>query len=890
MIVFRGIFWFLMRLIMAARYRLRVHGKEQLKNLKGPTLILPNHPGYIDPFVLFATLWPALRMRPLVYAGTFRGPTGRFLVHLVNALEVSDLEVASVQARAEAEKAIGEIAAGLRRGENYILWPAGHVQRDGSEHIGPARSAADILHQVPEANVLLVRSRGIWGSSWTYAQLGARPPLVRLMLAGVGWILANLFFFMPRRRVTITLEVVDRSRMPEPRREMLNPWLESWFNNDQPNGVEQPTWVPYHFLFGRRSFIFPQPATGVSGTAAVELALDQVKPETREGVLHLLEDRLKRPLTDQERSPSMRLDEMGLDSLDRMELSLQIERRFGFSGEEAGETLGQLLALAEGRAQRKPPTPPPAEWSRPRSKEGPLVVQGDTIPAAFVAQMLANRREVIVADDVAGALTGEQLLIRSLTVARWIRKVEAPNVGLLLPASAACDIALLGLKLAGKLPVVLNWTTGTANLAHAAQVMQLTHVVTSKVFADRTGVTVEGTEFLFLEDLKANVGKMELIRTLLKVRWLPGSIKRLLPSISPDQPAVVLFTSGSEKAPKAVPLTHANILSCQRAGIPFLGLTRQDVMLGFLPAFHSFGLTVTSLLPLLSGMSVVHHPDPTDAANLVHKIAAYGVTVLMGTPTFVNHILARAKIEDLASLRLIIVGAEQCPPSVFDRCRELAPQARVLEGYGITECAPVVAVNPPNAPRPGSIGQPLPGVDVRVVCLDSGSPLPAGQMGMMHVSGPTVFPGYLGHDAPSPFVEEEGRRWYVTGDLGERDADGYLWFRGRLKRFLKVGGEMISLPALEEPFVRLFPPTEKGPRVAVEGIEHESGRRIVLFTTESIGLREANGVLLKSGFHGVMRLDEVRRVDAIQTLGTGKTDYKLLRGLILEEVQTSVPV
>jgi long-chain-fatty-acid--[acyl-carrier-protein] ligase len=174
--------------------------------------------------------------------------------------------------------------------------------------------------------------------------------------------------------------------------------------------------------------------------------------------------------------------------------------------------------------------------------------------------------------------------------------------------------------------------------------------------------------------------------------------------------------------------------------------------------------------------------------------------------------------------------------------------------------------------------------------LENGSELAVGQMGMLHVSGPTVFPGYLGHDGPSPFVEDAGRRWYVTGDLGEFDADGYLWFRGRLKRFLKAGGEMISLPALEEPFSRLYPPTTEGPCVAVEGIEHESGRRIVLFTTEPLSQRDANALLLREGFQGVMRLDEVRHVDKIPLLGTGKTDYKQLRALIVDGTLSAAPV
>jgi long-chain-fatty-acid--[acyl-carrier-protein] ligase len=361
-------------------------------------------------------------------------------------------------------------------------------------------------------------------------------------------------------------------------------------------------------------------------------------------------------------------------------------------------------------------------------------------------------------------------------------------------------------------------------------------------------------------------------------------VRNAVPRPSPDSPAVVLFTSGSEKAPKAVPLTHRNLLTNQKQGLEVLGVKSSDSILGFLPAFHSFGMSITGLLPLLTGLRVVRHPDPTDAAALARKTGTYKPTILVGTPTFVGYILERAEPGELASLRLVIVGAEKCPQAVFDGFAKAAPAAKVLEGYGITECSPVVSVNPPEAIRPGTVGKPIPCVEPCVIDLDSNERLPVGKMGMLLVSGPTIFPGYIGHDGDSPFRERDGKRWYVTGDLVTIDTDGYIHFSGRLKRFIKVGGEMVSLPALEEPFVRLYPPTKDGPRVAVEGVEIDGGsRRIVLFTTEEIALREANEILLGEGFHGVLRLDEVRRVEALPVLGTGKTDYKVLRARILEK-------
>jgi long-chain-fatty-acid--[acyl-carrier-protein] ligase len=876
----RYLLWVLTRLFVSLRYRIRAHGLEQIRDLKGPVLVLPNHPGLVDPLLVLSVLWPSLKPRPMVYEGNFNNPFLKLLMKLLNAVRVPALDQASAKARSRAQQAVNMVIDGLRNGENHILWPAGHIQHDGKERLGGARALADILQAVPQATVVRVRTRGLWGSMFSYAQTGEHPSLIGRYAAGLGWLLANLLVFMPRRPVDITIERIDRDRLPELRRETLNPWLEAWYNEN--DGPETPTYVPYHFAFGRRTFEFPE----IAGLEEVDVS--KVKPEVREGVAHLIADKLARPLTDDELKPDTTFDHLGLDSLDRMELNLHVEQQYGFTADEVPTTLGQLWALAQGLAKKGHSKPAPAAWLASAPPDEPLEFLGDTIGEAFVRSVRRSPREVAATDDLAGAVTYERMLTGALAMSRRFTKLPAANVGLMLPASVACDTAFMALQLAGKLPVLLNWTTGPANLAHAARVMGLTHVITSRAFIDRTAIEVEGAEYLYLERLRKEMGKLELLRTLLTVRWLPGRVLKHVPHTPPDQPAVVLFTSGSEKAPKAVPLTHRNILTNQRTGVPVLGFTRRDSILGFLPAFHSFGMSVTGVLPLIGGLRVVHHPDPTDASGLARKIGAYRPTILVGTPTFVSYILDRADKEQLTSLRLIIVGAEKCPPSVRQRCADLAPAATLLEGYGITECSPVVSANTVKDNRPGTLGKPLPGVEVCVVDLDSDEVLPTNKLGMLLVSGPTVFPGYIAYDGPSPFQERDGKRWYITGDLVHIDDDGFIHFGGRLKRFLKAGGEMISLPALEEPFVRLYPPTKDGPRVAVEGVETESGRRIVLFTTEPISVRDANARLLEEGFRGVMRLDEVRQMERIPVLGTGKTDYKALRAMITTPSQERV--
>jgi long-chain-fatty-acid--[acyl-carrier-protein] ligase len=871
----------LARFLVRLRYRVQVHGLEKVRDLQGGTLILPNHPAYMDPIIVFSHLYPTLKPRPLLYEGNFQNPVLYPLMQLIRAVQVPNLERPSARARARAERAIADVIDTLHRGENVIMWPSGKLWWQGQESIGGAQAVSQILQAVPEANVVLVRTRGLWGSRSSYIGAGTWPKFMKFLRAGVGLLLANLLVFAPRRPVSVTVERIDRARLPELRREILNPWLEKWYNA---LGPEPPTFVPHHFLFGRRTYEFPT-------ELPEDPLLSQVTPPTRTEVFQIVERKLKRRLTEPEKKPDTVLHELGLDSLDRMDVTLTVEQRFGFSTDQSPFTVGELLLLAQGLAKKATARRVPRTWFRAPPRGKPEIT-GETIAEAFLAQAVAHAGDVAAADDQAGALSYGRLLAGCLTLSRRLGGLPGSNVGLLLPASVASDLAFLALQLAGKVPVVLNWTTGPANLAHAVQLLELRHVVTSDLFIDRLeenvvkAVKETGVEFLALEDLRAGMSRWELLRTLLAVRLRPGSLRNRLPQTDPEQPAVVLFTSGSEKAPKAVPLTHRNLLSNQRACLTVLALTRQDAILGFLPSFHSFGLSITGLLPLLSGIRVVRHPDPTAATVLVRKVADYRPTLLAGTPTFVSAIVDRAadKPEQLRSLQLIFVGAEKAPEDLAAKCAKLPGGAKLLEGYGITECGPVVSVNPPAAPRPASVGRPLPGVEVGVVELKDaetnalGEDLRADAMGMLLVNGPNVFPGYLGQEGKPPFVERAGKRWYVTGDLARLDDDGYIHLAGRLKRFLKAGGEMISLPSLEAPLAQRYPPTDEGARVAVEGTENP--RRIVLFTTEDLSLEEANDLLHKEGFRGIMRFDEVRRVDQLPILGTGKTDYKQLRTMI----------
>jgi acyl-CoA synthetase (AMP-forming)/AMP-acid ligase II/1-acyl-sn-glycerol-3-phosphate acyltransferase/acyl carrier protein len=856
------------------RYRVQVEGMEKLKDLRGAALVLPNHPGHIDPVLVMTQIGAEIPIRPLVVSFMYRPFYLNPLMRFIGALEVPDMVAHSHSAREQVEPLIRTVVEGLDQGGKFLIYPAGKIERNGLEQIASTRAVPEILSQRPDTKVVLIRTVGVWGSMTTFAPTGREPSLPEKFVKALGILAANLIFFAPRRKIKMTIEIVDPQKLPGLTREKLNPVLEEWYNREL---SIKPVFVPYHFLFGPRAFDYPKPRV------VAEVPLEKITPETQKAVLEILEEKLKRPLSDAEKQPAMLLESLGLDSLDRMDLAQTIEQRFSFTSEQVATTVGELWALAQGVAEgeKAEPTEVPETWNAPRKKaDEAFSVLAPTILEAFARQALAHPGEAAAVDDLSGVVTYGRMLIGARLMSRRFALLPGEGVGLMLPASVAADTALLALLWAHKLPVLFNWTTGPVNLNYAAKVMGVERVVTSRKFIDRLGIKIEGVEYVFLEDVRKEIGKVEALATAITQRLFPHGVLASLPAIKPGDTAVVLFTSGSEKAPKAVPLTHRNIMTDVSAGASALGFKRGDILLGFLPPFHSFGLSANIVLPLVGGVRVIHHADPTDAPGLARKIAAFQPTLLLTTPTFFSYILNAAKPADLVSLRMVITGAEKCPDSLFSRAQKMTPNAILSEGYGITECAPVVSVSRPGNLRPGTIGQPLDGVEVIVVDPESMKPLAMGERGLLLVHGATVFPGYLHYDGASPFHEHRGKRWYITGDLASLDQEGFIHFAGRMKRFLKAGGEMISLPALEEPLTAAYPPGEKGPQVAVEGIESEAGRHIVLFTTTDLKLAEANALLTKAGFRGIMRLDEVRRIEALPLLGTGKIDYKVLRAQI----------
>ena len=362
---------------------------------------------------------------------------------------------------------------------------------------------------------------------------------------------------------------------------------------------------------------------------------------------------------------------------------------------------------------------------------------------------------------------------------------------------------------------------------------------------------------------------------------LKGAIKStfaklLLNTNDVDELAVILFTSGSENLPKAVPLTHSNIVHDLRGTLESVDFSQNEILMGILPPFHSFGFTVLSILPLITGVRIAYFPDPTDGKGVVRNINHTSSSILVTAPSFLKIILSNAQPGELKSINYIVSGSEALSKDIKAFSDHMTPQATILEGYGITECAPVLSLNPMNKQKMGSVGKAIKGVRCKIIDLENDKPLPIRNEGMICFKGKNIFQGYLNTSIAAPFITIGEQTYYKTGDLGYLDEEGYLFITGRLKRFIKIVGEMVSLPFIENILLERFGNDEEKV-LAVEGSDECSPPQITLFTTKPISLKEANDCLRENNAPAIAKINNIELTESIPLLGTGKVDYKILK-------------
>ncbi|MGC1582241.1 MAG: acyl-[ACP]--phospholipid O-acyltransferase [Candidatus Acidiferrales bacterium] len=486
------------------------------------------------------------------------------------------------------------------------------------------------------------------------------------------------------------------------------------------------------------------------------------------------------------------------------------------------------------------------------------------------------------------------VLLSSIFLARRLKKLWAGQemVGILLPPSVPGAYVNFAAVLCGKIPVNLNYTASNETLASCGEQCKLETVVTTQLLLDRLPVKPPGRTIL-IEDAAAKPGLGERLAALFLWALPPFLIERILSGRRPaklDDLATIIFSSGSTGDPKGVMLTHFNIASNIAQMDQTFMLNRHDTLLGVLPFFHSFGFTVTIWLPAVLGVGVAYHPSPIDVGPVGTLVREYRVTFLVSTPTFLQHYLRKIAPEDFGSLQFVLVGAEKLPERV-SLAFEDRFGVRPLEGYGCTECSPVVAVNTKDYRAPGfrqvgakrgRIGHPLPGITVRIVDPETRAQLRLDTAGLLLVRGPNVMKGYLGKPEKTAEVLHDG--WYTTGDIATLDEDGFLRITDRLSRFSKIGGEMVPHIKVEEKLHEIAGLTEMS--FVVTGVpDGKKGERLVVLHT--LGDDDLKAVLEKFPQADLPNLwmpraNQFFHVEELPHLGTGKLDLRRLRELAIE--------
>jgi acyl-[acyl-carrier-protein]-phospholipid O-acyltransferase/long-chain-fatty-acid--[acyl-carrier-protein] ligase len=529
-----------------------------------------------------------------------------------------------------------------------------------------------------------------------------------------------------------------------------------------------------------------------------------------------------------------------------------------------------------------------------------------TLGAHWISSAKGAGRNIALLDTLGARLSGYTALTGSLIMARRFRRNSEQNVGILLPSSTASVLANFATALAGKTSVNLNFTASGEAIVSAVTQAEVRTIYTSARFLDKlTGRGVDlaalqqQCQFVMLEDFRKETSTAEKALAYACCRLLPAALLNWMYCARQPNTAIatILFSSGSEGLPKGVLLSHRNLVANVKQFAEILNPRDDDVVLANLPPFHAFGLTVTHYMPLLERIPVVCHADPTDVAGSAMAIAEHRVTLLFGTSSFFRLYIRNTKIHPLMldSVRIAVAGAEKLQDDVR-REFKLKFNKDILEGYGATETAPVASCNMPDQISPddwkvqvggklGSVGLPIPGTSFRIVDPESFATLPTGEAGMILISGAQVMPQYLKNDEKTAQVirDLDGRRWYVTGDKGYLDADGFLFIQDRYSRFAKIGGEMVGLGKVEAALKAVVEDPEFEV-VVVNLPDEKKGEKLVALVTRELDTASLRDALNAQGLTPLAHPGQYFHVAEIPKLGSGKTDFGTAKKVALELV------
>jgi len=532
----------------------------------------------------------------------------------------------------------------------------------------------------------------------------------------------------------------------------------------------------------------------------------------------------------------------------------------------------------------------------------------DTIPVSWLKTAKRMSFQMSATDIIGEPVSNHKFITAVFAFAGLIaKKSPEQNIGLLIPASVGGAITNMAVLTLGKTVVNLNFTASKEALQGSVKKADIQTIYTSKKFLHKLkgkGINIKEilpqTKLIYLEDFKQELPKGKMLIVLLSSMLLPARVLQFfyIKNTRMEDTAAILFSSGSEGVPKGVELSHLNLAANSRQVADMLNTRENDIIMSTLPTFHAFGLLATTFMPLSEGIPIVCHPDPTDVLTVAKGIARNQATLLFGTSTFLRLYCMNRKVHPLMlkSLRMVIAGAERLNPDTRDAFT-LKFNKHILEGYGATETSPVASVNIPDeldtnywkpqlGNKAGTVGMPVPGTSFRIVDPATMEELPTGEDGLILIGGPQVMKGYLHDEAKTAEVIEEldNQRWYRSGDKGHLDSDGFLIIVDRYSRFAKLGGEMVSLSAVEENIRHALGGDPELDLVAVNVPDDKKGEKVILLIANEMSPKDIKKKLMDAEMNPLMIPAKFTNVNAVPKLGSGKTDFATSKKVALGEL------
>ncbi len=899
-VILRFAFWF--------RYRIKIINKEVIydPDIQGkPLLVLSNHPSETDPLLLLSLIGKPLNLRPVVVEHFYYYPGAHWIMKMLKGIPVPDFDDGVNDVKVQKGEAFHKLAVeALKEGGKIMIYPSGTLKRRAAERIGGRSGVHRLVQDVDDVSILLVRISGLWGSSFSTAQCGRTPDFWTVALHGIWMAFKNLLFFVPKRQITIEFEKAPKDFPYKGTKMEFSRYLENWYNQYPTEGGERVENEPLNLI--RETFWSKKKPTSIFDKEEKDLFEGmQIPRDIRTNILFKLSEMTGVSVGKIQDSHDIVYD-LGLDSIDKAAIFTFLDDQYEIDPLIIPADLVTVKDLFAVALKLKEPMQKKEKSAEPKKKQGwphetkrkPVthIPDGKTIIEAFLNTAKKRNKETACADPISGVLSYKRLRLGVIVLAKEIQKMEGNYIGIMLPSSAATAMLFLAVQLAGKTPVMLNWTLGAYFMDHAVKLLGLKVVISSRRFLQKMQYLDlgEATDLVVpIEDIRSKLSKLDK----LKGAWMAGkSTKHVMKAFGADRitehnVAVILFTSGTEGLPKAAQISHENILSNQKAGLDLIDLRPDDIMLSVLPFFHVFGCCLTGLVPLLYGYRAFYSPDPTDGHALGNQCMVWKPSVIVLAPTFYDNLFKCSTFRQLRTIRMFVSGAEKASQQLMDAVKHLGDDVQFIEGYGLTETSPIISVNPPNAPHRG-VGKVLDNLDIQVIDPETGEVLKQTQSGEICVAGPSVFLGYYESKA-NPFVMINGKKFFRTGDKGHIDRDRYVHLEGRYKRFVKKGGEIINLSIMEEElFNRAI---EKGlipsewthrPFAIMSSEDGQRTPRLILFTEVKITVEEVNDLLREAKFSRLFKITEVQFLKEIPLLSSGKVALGKLTELVKQMYAT----